>query len=127
MQSEEVSMSLKVLRAHGWSISAPAREFGLNWRTVKREVESPLPRVYGPRDRPAAPTSDTAKPVRSRRSGASARSRRNQISARSSAARLDRCVKQPTSRIAVVPAKRFQALQSRHQADGSEYSRGLHD
>lgn len=56
MQSEEVSMSLRVLRAHGWSISALAREFGLNWRTVKREVESPLPRAYGPRARPAALT-----------------------------------------------------------------------
>ena len=56
MQSEEVSMSLKVLRSHGWSISALAREFGLNWRTVKREVESPLPRMYGPRVRPAALT-----------------------------------------------------------------------
>ena len=54
MQSEEVSMSLKVLRSHGWSIAALAREFGLNWRTVKREVESPEPRVYGPRERPAA-------------------------------------------------------------------------
>ena len=56
MQSEEVSMSLRVLRSHGWSISALAREFGLNWRTVKREVESPQPRVYGPRARPAALT-----------------------------------------------------------------------
>jgi transposase len=56
MQSEEVSMSLKVLHSHGWSISALAREFGLNWRTVKREVESPDPRRYGPRPRPAALT-----------------------------------------------------------------------
>jgi transposase len=54
MQSEEVSMSLKVLRSHGWSVSALAREFGLNWRTVKRELDSPSPRRYGPRPRPAA-------------------------------------------------------------------------
>jgi len=53
MQSEEVSMSLKVLRTHGWSIAALAREFGLNWRTVRREVESDEPRRYGPRERPA--------------------------------------------------------------------------
>ena len=49
MQSEEIAMSLKVLREHGWSIAALAREFGLNWRTVKREVEETGPRVYGPR------------------------------------------------------------------------------
>ncbi len=49
MQSEEVAMSLKVLREHGWSIAALAREFQLNWRTVKRELESPGPRRYGPR------------------------------------------------------------------------------
>lgn len=53
MQSEEVSMSLKVLRSHGWSIAALAREFGLNWRTVRREVASEEPRRYGPRERPA--------------------------------------------------------------------------
>ena len=53
MQSEEMSMSLKVLRSHGWSISALAREFGLNWRTVRREVASEEPRRYGPRERPA--------------------------------------------------------------------------
>lgn len=47
-------MSLKVLHSHGWSISALAREFGLNWRTVKREVQSPGPRRYGPRPRPDA-------------------------------------------------------------------------
>jgi transposase len=56
MQSEEVSMSLRVLRSHGWSISALAREFGLSWRTVKREIEAPGPRRYGPRPRPAALT-----------------------------------------------------------------------
>jgi transposase len=49
MQSEEIEMSLKVLREHGWSIAALAREFGLNWRTVKREVEAEGPRRYGPR------------------------------------------------------------------------------
>jgi transposase len=54
MQSEEVSMSLKVLHQHGWSLSALAREFGLNWRTVKRELESPAPRRYPERARPAA-------------------------------------------------------------------------
>jgi hypothetical protein len=56
MQSEEVSMSLKVLRSQGWSITALAKEFGLNWRTVKREVESEGPRRYGPRPQPAALT-----------------------------------------------------------------------
>jgi len=40
MQSEGIHMELKVLYQHGWSISQLAREFGLNWRTVKREVTS---------------------------------------------------------------------------------------
>jgi lambda repressor-like predicted transcriptional regulator len=53
MQSEEVSMTLKVLRQNGWSIAAMAREFGLNWRTVKRELESEGSRTYGPRQRPS--------------------------------------------------------------------------
>ena len=42
MQSEEVSMTLKVLHQHGWSISAMGREFGLNWRTVKRSWQEAL-------------------------------------------------------------------------------------
>lgn len=54
MQSEEVAMTLKVLRENGWSIAAMARELGLNWRTVKRELESEGARVYGPRPRPFA-------------------------------------------------------------------------
>ena len=29
-------MELHVLHKHGWSLSAIAREYGLNWRTVKR-------------------------------------------------------------------------------------------
>jgi hypothetical protein len=41
MQSEGDWMSLRLLRSHGWSLSALAREFHLNWRTVKREVKSP--------------------------------------------------------------------------------------
>jgi transposase len=47
-------MSLRVLRSHGWSLSALAREFHLSWRTVKREVESEEPRRYSERSRPTA-------------------------------------------------------------------------
>ena len=54
MQSGETWMELHVLHQHGWSISALAREFGLNWRTVKREVAAPAPRLYTPRPRPRA-------------------------------------------------------------------------
>src|SRR3954453_15197516 len=43
MQPGEVWMELHVLHKHGWSISALAREFGLNWRTVQRELASPGP------------------------------------------------------------------------------------
>ena len=45
-------MELHVLRRHGWSISALAREFGLNRRTVKKEVEAEGPRTYPQRVRP---------------------------------------------------------------------------
>ena len=56
MQCEEIGMSLRVLRSHGWSITALAREFGLNWRTVKREVESEARRHYPERAKPTALT-----------------------------------------------------------------------
>ncbi len=52
MQSGETSMELKALYQHGWSISALAREFGLNRRTVKRELKSNSPRHYSPRVKP---------------------------------------------------------------------------
>jgi transposase len=51
MQSEEVWMSMKVLQQHGWSIAAMAREFDLNWRTVKRALERQAAPAYGPRQR----------------------------------------------------------------------------
>jgi len=56
VQCEEIGMSLRVLRSHGWSITALAREFGLNWRTVKREVESEEPRHYPERAKATALT-----------------------------------------------------------------------
>ena len=49
-------MELKVLHQHGWSISELAREFGLNWRTVKREVMSDGPRHYPDRAKPTTLT-----------------------------------------------------------------------
>jgi len=47
-------MERHVLHKRGWSISALAREFGLNWRTVKRELASPGPRHYPERVKPTA-------------------------------------------------------------------------
>jgi transposase len=47
-------MELHVLHRHGWTISALAREFGLNWRTVKRELLSDAPRHYAARAKPTA-------------------------------------------------------------------------
>jgi len=49
-------MELRVLHQHGWSVSALAREFGLNRRTVKRELESVAPRRYPVREKPTALT-----------------------------------------------------------------------
>jgi transposase len=52
----EIWMALHVLHKHGWSISALAHEFGLNWRTVQRELRSPGPRRYPERAKPTALT-----------------------------------------------------------------------
>lgn len=56
MQSGATHVELKALHRLGWSVSALAREFGLSRNTVYRELESPEPRRYGPRLRPAALT-----------------------------------------------------------------------
>src|SRR5918911_3051839 len=56
MKSGAIWMELHALHKHGWTISALAREFGLNWRTVKRELESPEPRRYPERAKPTALT-----------------------------------------------------------------------
>jgi len=49
VQSEETGMDLRALHRHGWSTSALARRFGLNRRTVAREVAAAGPRPYPPR------------------------------------------------------------------------------
>jgi transposase len=56
MKSGAIWMELHALHKHGWTISALAREFGLNWRTVKRELESGAPRRYPARAKPTALT-----------------------------------------------------------------------
>lgn len=53
MESEETWMELHVLHRHGWSISALAREFGLNWRTARRYATAPAPPRYPRRVCPA--------------------------------------------------------------------------
>ena len=47
--SEETGMDLRALHRHGWSISALARRFQINRRTVAREVAADGPRAYPPR------------------------------------------------------------------------------
>jgi transposase len=56
MKSGAIWMELHALHKHGWTISALAREFGLNWRAVKRELESAEPRRYPERAKPTALT-----------------------------------------------------------------------
>lgn len=46
MESEETGMDLCALHRHGWSISALARRFQINRRTVAREVAPDGPRAY---------------------------------------------------------------------------------
>jgi transposase len=47
-------MELKVLHAHGWSVSRLAREFGLSRTTIRRELASEEPRHYSLRRKPTA-------------------------------------------------------------------------
>ena len=49
-------MEIKVLHAHGWSISRLAREFGLSRTTIRRELASEEPRRYPARTKPTALT-----------------------------------------------------------------------
>jgi transposase len=49
-------MELHVLHRHGWTISALAREFGLNWRTARRYATAPAAPGYPRRACPAALT-----------------------------------------------------------------------
>ena len=49
MESEEIWMDLHALHRHGWSISALARKFHLNRRTVRRELAAGAPPGYPPR------------------------------------------------------------------------------
>jgi transposase len=49
-------MEIKVLHAHGWSISRLAQEFGLSRTTVRRELASDEPRRYQQRHKPTALT-----------------------------------------------------------------------
>jgi transposase len=46
VESEETGMDLRALHRHGWSISALARRFKINRRTVAREVAADGPRSY---------------------------------------------------------------------------------
>ena len=46
MQSEETGMDLRALHRHGWTVSALARRFHLNRRTVASELASDGPRSY---------------------------------------------------------------------------------
>ena len=47
-------MEIKVLHAHGWSVSRLAREFGLSRTTIRRELASEGPRRYPQRNKPTA-------------------------------------------------------------------------
>jgi hypothetical protein len=51
LQSEETWMEPHVLRCHGWSIAALAREFGLNWRTARAYATADEAPRYRPRAR----------------------------------------------------------------------------
>jgi transposase len=46
MESEELWMELHVLHQHGWTVSALARHFKINRRTVNRQLEAERPRRY---------------------------------------------------------------------------------
>jgi tetratricopeptide (TPR) repeat protein len=54
VQSGATHRELKVLQAHGWSVSRLAREFGLSRTTIRRELASAEPRRYPARRQPTA-------------------------------------------------------------------------
>ena len=54
MQSGETHVELKALRAHGWTITHIAKEYGLSRDTVRRELASEHPRTYLERAKPTA-------------------------------------------------------------------------
>ena len=54
MQSEETRMEIKALFRLGWRVTQIAREYSLSRTTVYKELAAPVPRVYGPRNRPTA-------------------------------------------------------------------------
>lgn len=54
MQSGVIHMEIHTLRRHGWSISAIARDFGLDRATVRKEIASPDMRRYPKRIKPTA-------------------------------------------------------------------------
>lgn len=54
VQSGAIHMEIKVLHAHGWSVSRLAREFGLSRTTIRRELASEGPRRYSQRSKPTA-------------------------------------------------------------------------
>jgi IS30 family transposase len=62
--SEEIWMDLRALHRHGWSISALAREFHVNRRTVSRELEAVEPRRYSDRAAKHPPDAGPAGPHR---------------------------------------------------------------
>lgn len=53
MFDQEIWMELRALHRQGWSISALAREFNLDRRTVRRYVDAPELPAYAPRLCPA--------------------------------------------------------------------------
>ena len=69
MKAGAIWMELHALHKHGWTISALAREFGLNWRTVKRELESGEPRRYAARSGATAAGLDWQSAMWSARAG----------------------------------------------------------
>src|SRR5579884_3092169 len=52
MQSGVIHMEIHTLRRYGWSVSAIARNLGLDRATVRRELASSDPRGYRQRARP---------------------------------------------------------------------------
>jgi transposase len=57
VECEELWMELHVLHQHGWSVSALARHFKLNRRTVRRQLAADRPRGY-PERAPRHPLSE---------------------------------------------------------------------
>jgi len=125
VESEDIWMDLRALHRHGWTVSALAREFKINRRTVVRELAAERPRQY-PLRTPKHPLTDAQLAHVERRLSVCPRIRGTDLQRelkrdygyRGSYPTFQRDLRQLRTRAATEPVVRFETLPGRQtQAD----------